>query len=200
MFDNISTFLIAVLFLVGCFGCNPEDQRQSYIKTIESARGAVPTALQIETFFPDTKHSITHYGIGNASTNTWHSVVYLYGRYRFHMNVQVKVDYENNTVEQIGQPKFMMYEYSKAYDVYGDGIVYGADVGTQSEFSLQQWNIILQNDGDFSSIGINLEKEKPIKDFDKFAAISHRDLIHVKLKSRTRAEEADEGSDNVSGK
>jgi hypothetical protein len=175
-----TTALFLGLVLICSFGCRPFNQDE-YIKTIKSARTAIPAALQIEKTFDEVDHTITHFGFRNESTNQWNTTAYFGGRYRLHMTVDVEIDYANNTVNPLGQPEFRLYEYSRIYDASEGRKIYGGSIGKQIEFTIEDWQKVFENHGDFTIIGVTVLRDQPLKDFEKFVAGVRSHRIPVSL-------------------
>jgi hypothetical protein len=179
---NAKAYFLGFTVLICGSGCQSFNQDE-YVRTVKSARSAIPVALQIETTFDEVDHTITHYGFRNQRSNQWNTNAYFGGRYQIHMTVDVEIDYSNFTVRQLGEPEFRLYEYSKIYDPYGDKEVYGGTVGRQIEFSVEDWQKVFESKGDFSVIGVALLQNVPLKDFDRFVAGWRRDIIPIRLSS-----------------
>lgn len=172
------TYCIIVL-AISMNGCG--NGNNDYFKTISSAKTGVPYALQMEDMFSQHEHFIVHYG-DNANPMVWKTIVWFGNRYRLSMSIKVNVDYSANSVKSVGDPDFVLHEISKVI-VKSDGGVeahYGG-VSNQIEFGLAEWNTLLENDGDFSSIGVSIT-DVPIPDFQKHADAIRRDIPHVSLR------------------
>ena len=83
-----------------------------YFATHHSAKTRLPVAVEFESLFPgETDHFVTQYGFNRYvgdRTNTWNSEAYFAGRYSLTMQVEVVVDYKDNSVMRAGTPKFYL--------------------------------------------------------------------------------------------
>lgn len=178
---------VGLAVLISGSGCQPIDQ-DDYVKTVKSARNAIPSALEIDSTFDEVDHTITHFGFRNEPTNQWNTTAYFGGRYRLHMTVDVEIDYANCAVRQLGKPEFRLYEYSKIFDSSKGKGIYGGDVGRQIDISLEDWKKVFENQGDFSVIGVAIMHDKPLKDFEKFVAGVRSHRIAIRLSTRASSE------------
>lgn len=152
-----------------------------YLATVESAATRLPVAVEFEELFPgQTDHFITHYGLnrhGGDRTNTWNSEAYFDGRYSLTMQVEVVVDYENNTVTPAGEPKFYLIEYRRVKD-NRDG-TYNASSGEGAIFGEKEWREIYRNGGDFSVVDLPIRQDDPIPNMTGFVEGMRRPRIPV---------------------
>jgi hypothetical protein len=159
-------------------GCGSKSN--DYLKTISSAKAGVPYAAQMERLFGDADHFILHYG-HDENPMKWNTVVWFDDKYILTMIIRVNVNYSANTVMAVGDPEFILHEITKI-DIKSDGRVeahYGGQAN-HSEFDLDEWNTIYLNGGDFSKIGICIEKV-PVPGFKDYLLSFRKDRIHVSL-------------------
>lgn len=170
--------VIAIALLIGFYvsiwvryASSPND----YLATCKSAATRLPIAVEFEELFPgQTDHFITHYGFnrhGGDPTNTWNSEAYFAGRYSLTMQVEVVVDYENNTVTPAGEPTFYLLEITS---FNGRNAKYQ---GAQESFGLKEWQKIYDDGGEFSAVGLKIQKNAPIPNFDQLVEMVRRPRI-----------------------
>lgn len=170
------------------YASSPND----YLATVESAATRLPIAVEFEELFPgQTDHFITHYGFnryGGDRTNTWNSQAHFADRYSLTMQVEVVVDYENNTVTPAGEPKFYVIEYYEIDDK-GDG-GYSGSTRSAGIFGEDEWRKIYDSGGNFSVIGVNIDQDTPVPNFGPLVKAWRRSRIPVSLlDNKPRADE-----------
>lgn len=172
-----------LFILAGClsmFGCRPITTHSDYIQIHESARTALPLAVQIEELFGDADHFITHFGF-DRKPKVWNTEVYFGGRYSLTMQVDVAIDYSANTLKQVGTPTFYLVEYTEVETSPTGGL--GASSREPKGgriFSAAKWKKVFKSDGDFSKIGITILKD-PVPRFDEFVAAKRRPRRPISL-------------------
>lgn len=150
--------------------------KKGYIETVVSGIEQIPAARQMEKLIGDSDHFITHFGFGDQPL-TWNTEVWFHPRYRLSMKTKVMVDYESNkVVEVVGEPNFYMREIDTITPI--DHGRHHAKVGTNWNFGLDEWEKVVEADGDFSVIGIELS-DKPLPYFDEFVANVRKPRISI---------------------
>jgi hypothetical protein len=156
---------------------------ESYLATHRSAATKLPIAVHFETLFPgQTDHFITHFGFnrwGGDRTNIWNSEAYFAGRYSLTMQIPVIVDYKKETITPAGDPTFYLKEITRC-----DGTAAWYTGGIQKTFGKDEWQTIYESDGDFSAIGVNIQRNAPVQNFDAFAQAIRSPRIPVTLSER----------------
>jgi hypothetical protein len=168
--------LVAVLasgWLTGCgwypHYSNEIDER----KAVKSGYTQLPEARQIDELIGEADHFIS--GPKNtASGLEWCTDVYFGGRYELGMRVDVEVDAATSKVTRfIGRPKFYLHEVGSV-DILPDGRT-SVSYRSQHEFGADDWAKIVKAHGDFSAIGIQLDRDHPIANFESYVAqLPHR--------------------------
>lgn len=168
------------------FGCGASGgmvratrNRDDYIATVRSAKDALPIAMQMEEFFPVADHFITEYAMFDSKPKTWNTEVFFGGRYTLTMQVDVYIDYKTNRiVNVVGEPKFWLVG-TESVKVLPDGRAYhvGGDGG---EFGADEWKKVRDAKGDFSVIGIKINRE-PAENFEEYVRQTRAPRIAVSL-------------------
>jgi hypothetical protein len=114
---SLGTLLVAVAAQALITGCGPNwpvknRSLSDYKAVMQSARTALPVAVEIEELYPNADHFITHFGF-NARPKKWNTVTTIGDRYQLHMVVEVSINYEKRTLKQLGDPTFSIIEYTK---------------------------------------------------------------------------------------
>lgn len=153
---------------------------EGYKEAVRSGRRQIPETNQIEELFGNSDHFIGHHG-DRSLGNDWSTVAYFYDRYVLTMKVDVKVPYSFDKVETIlSEPRFTLNEVEKV-TFHSGGDVVGASFGAQHRFSLKDWKKLYEANGDFSVIGIDVKKDRPVKDFGKYVVGKRDDRIQVEF-------------------
>ena len=169
-------------FLLCCIlmsGCGPS--KDSYVKTVKSGIKIIPHVDQITALFTNAPidHLITEFGFDIKKPVVWNTIVYFDGRYVLTYQVDVRVDYKDDTVVGItSKPKFYLWEVTDVFDKTTDhvGAKYSRGGG---EFGETEWNKVFAAKGDFSVIGIAINTNSPVPGFDEYVRQWRADRIHV---------------------
>jgi hypothetical protein len=94
------------------------------------------------------------------------------------MQVDVHVDYDKNQIEVVGEPVFYLVE-AESIDVFDDGRTHG-HMGRNFTMTKEDWKKVHENEGDFSSIGIKLNRDV-VAGFDAYVASWRRPRIPISL-------------------
>ena len=163
---------IAILFMsIGVISCSDINfTPENYKKAIQSGLDTIPEARQIEELLGDSDHFISYHGSRSVG-NDWNTKVFFEGRYVLTMQVPVKMGYQFNKVLKVREePKFYLSEIEEV-EYYGPknesiGVSYRSS--GQRDFTAAEWAKVYKAGGDFSVIGVNLKRNQPVKDFEKF--------------------------------
>jgi hypothetical protein len=175
---RIVLVMVALMFTIDVGGCGAGDgwERQ-YVEIHQSARLAIPAAVEMESLYGAADHFITYYGMKTSGTNTWNTDVFFGGRYRMQMQVPVRVNYSKQTLIVDGEPTFYLFEYTEV-DLEG-----AASVGKNFRFSQDEWEKVCKAKGDLTVIGIVLNPN-PVVNFDKLVEAYRRPRIPISLIDR----------------
>jgi len=138
--------------------------------TVRSGRSTIPQVQQIETLFGPGDHFIAGGGDrflpgGANGISQWSTDVYFAGRYHLVMWVEIEVDRRNSEVSRvIGAPKFQIHEVEWV-DMSGGTPSISYRGSAQRDFSAADWGKVVEANGDFSVIGIQLRNDAPIQNF-----------------------------------
>lgn len=150
-----------------------------YVQTVESAATNVPVALEMERLFGDADHFISHYGFDDEPKQ-WNTEVFFGNRYILTMQIMVAVDYSRNTVSQIGDPTFYLFE-CETITIEPEGTLHVRfNPHGQVTFSGEQWNSMFESGGDFAGIGVKLNPA-PVENFDRYVAGKRAPRVFVRL-------------------
>jgi hypothetical protein len=171
--------LIAMIAMLSAAGCQKPLDVADYRQTVESARHSIPVAVEMETLFGNASHGITNYGRGfPADSQVWRTEAYFGNRYAVHMQVDVQVNYDANTVQTVGEPTFGIVEF-KEIKFLPDG---RGDVrsGENKLFSLAEWQRLYESGGDLSVIGLRVNSN-PTPGFERFVADIRANELNISL-------------------
>ena len=157
----------------------PTFTMQEYVATHRSAIQGLPIAVEFERIFPGkTDHFITHAFNRPAPEppmNIWNSEAHFGGRYCLTMQVEVRVDYENQKITRAGDPTFYLVEN---YDLKPDLSYSGRGVAT---FTEAEWRKVYESGGDFSAIGVELEDRDPEAFWDQMVNAVRQRQVPITL-------------------
>lgn len=156
---------------------------RAYHETLLSAKTALPIAAEIESHFGGASHFITEYGFPKDGLNSWNTLVYFGDRYRLHMCVDVRVDRQSNSITQVGEPVFYLWEIeSVQIDRLegGDIPAVGWNVGFHTEFSEREWKRVREALGDFAVIGVKVNPN-PVANFDVIVEDEQKRRVPISL-------------------
>ena len=151
---------------------------ERYRRAVKSGFKKIPEAKQIEDLLGEADHFISY--SGPSVPQDWNTVVYFGGRYELAMQVVVETLFDFSEVTKVkGEPKFYFYEVSRV-ERYPHG-QWGADYNAASErhFGRAEWQRVVAAKGDFSVIGIRLNRGPPVADFDHFVRAFRKDIVRV---------------------
>ena len=154
---NVKMAVQAVICVV-IAGCSKAD-KASYGLALAEARQTIPFAAQFDALFPDCIAVLERY-TGQTGPTELNMATSLHERYVFSMEILVTLDKTRRRVIKHGQPIFQIVEIE---EIDGRSILY--DSSFQKGFSLDQWKILVDSNGDFKSIGIELEQNSSIPGF-----------------------------------
>jgi hypothetical protein len=135
---------------------------------IRSGCDKIPQVRQIDRILGNAVHRVSS-RMGHdqvVGRYEWSSEVYFGGRYELVMWVDVEVDQRSSEISTIlDAPKFRLLEVGRVdlSSERGPSISYQG----QREFNAAEWERVVEADGDFSVIGIEINNSQPIANFDE---------------------------------
>lgn len=181
-------YLFGISVAIGCGGRRELSVTlDDYAAVHESARSGLPIAVQFEELFAgETDHFITHFGLTRnrgAEELKWNSLALFGGRYNLQMEIPVLVDYDSKRVTRAGNPVFGLREYTHVGD---DAGLISSNSRTLAIFGEAEWKKIYKSGGDFSVIGVKINRGAPLPGFEKLVQAATRPLVPVTLLSEDR--------------
>lgn len=159
--------IIAGVFFFIC-GCIGRHDREGHAKVVEFGEMHNDRVKQF-VHLPESEnhyHFITYFD-GYGGSPIWNSFAKMHGRYK----IKMKFDIEINRRARTFEPKSPVTVYIS--EVTGvrlpsSGTGYGScDYGEGFTLSSDDWDTVMKNNGDFSSVGVILKKDAPIENFDR---------------------------------
>jgi hypothetical protein len=123
----------------------------------------IPYAKEFNELFPDLEYGIGYY-TGEAGPPHWGCKVGLYGRYVLSMSLKIRFDKTRTKITGFDDPEFFIMEIQRVYDDNGTAHVEVSE--NQKRFGKEEWMKIVENNGDLSSLGIPIIKDRPLPNFD----------------------------------
>lgn len=133
--------------------------RDVRVRSVESARLILPAAGQIEQVFPATDHFLDNFiftGEDSDFQKTLVTEAYFDDRYQLTMRADVELDRDDKTITKLrSEPSFVLKELESVA-----GLPLRADPIWRSEhrFDLEAWSKVYAAKGDFSVLGITIDK------------------------------------------
>ena len=147
----------------------------------------IPQARQIDELVGRADHSVMNEGDDTEEgvKEEWISEVYFNGRYELVMTVDIRVDRRTSSVSKvIGTPSFHLHEIESVEMLSGGRASISYRESAQRDFSSAEWQRVVEAKGDFSVIGIQIQKAPPIDNFDALVQETKR---RARLNSRYEA-------------
>jgi len=179
--------------------------REARERAVRSAKPFLPVAAEIERMFPtadkeepfpSTNHFLDTFvftGKESDFQKTFITEAYFGERYQLMMRCDVELDKENRTVTRLrGEPIFTLREFGP-----GTGVI---DKPThvnwrrEHRFTLDDWNKVVAAKGDFSAIGIEIDKSR-VSDSDSegtWRYVSYQNRFRDRVSLLDGAESGDE--------
>jgi hypothetical protein len=136
----------------------------SQVQLVRSGYGSITEARQIDDLFGPAWHSVSNYQQPDLAD--WQTKALFAGKYQLNMLVRVRVDRHSGAVEGIGKPHFWLREIEEIKS--SREVSYNTD--QEHEFGAEQWREVVKAHGDFSVIGIHLDRSHPAPGFDRYRA------------------------------
>jgi hypothetical protein len=154
-------------FLLECAYCVAlsYDRWPSQERMVPSGYQMIPEAKQIDKLFGPAWHELSNYEYPDIAE--WQTDAFFGGRYELEMSVKVRIDRHSGKVTNVlGEPHFILLEIREIKDLREVGY----DGNHQREFGADEWRRIVNANGDFNAIGIQLNQNRPLADFEKYRA------------------------------
>ena len=154
--------LIGICLIVAFILAQTSPPREAYSKALASGLTKIPAAREFRDLFADSRCEYSYY-TGQYGSPTLTCKTLLHQRYVFAVQVNVKFDDTRTKVVSYAEPVFDLWEVESVQIIDGGGghIRYGE---LQRKFGAQEWKKIREGKGDFSVVGVNLAKGKPVSD------------------------------------
>jgi hypothetical protein len=161
--------LVAIIACTSGYIANLDER-----KAVKSGYSKIPQAKQIDELIGEADHFISGYKNTDPGLE-WCTDVYFAGRYELGMRVDVEVNRSSEVTKVIGEPKFYLSEVARVDVGPGDGVSVAYQPSGHREFGAADWEKVVKAKGDFSVIGIKLNRSSPVPNFDKYVKkLPHR--------------------------
>jgi hypothetical protein len=166
--------LLAAAFILGGVilfsSCEQPVDEASVITAMKNYNLAIQSGVhgssycgEFNRLFPGAQNLISYYS-GAVGPSSWSSAAGLYGRYVLKMVLAIQLDAARTNIVSTGSPTFYLYEFEKVtFRADGAPIIEGRQMTT---FSADGWRHLVEAKGDFGSLGIMLETNKPVQGFE----------------------------------
>lgn len=164
-------YAVNILIIPGCSDIDFDKNR--YREAVRDGFTKIPQACQVEELFGEADHFISYSGSRDVRQD-WNTEVFFLERYSLTMQVEVKVNREFSRITSVvGEPMFYLTEFESI-----DGST--AKFGRSHDFTLADWNRVVDADGDLSVIGIAIKKDAPVADFERYVKQYRASRIEVR--------------------
>ena len=163
-------FVLCFMFVGACRNShfmNSSDikkEDEAYNACLQAGLKNIEIVKEFHEIYPTTFDYISYFS-GTNAPQVWNSEVGLYQHYILMLQLNVKIDRSTLTIETLGQPVFFLDEITNVTENSGGS--YKIQNGQSHSFSQAEWSKIYRVHGNLSVIGINLETNRPVTDFDK---------------------------------
>ena len=153
---------IHCLVLAACDISNPAAQAAAEANGVSG----IPEVKQFAALFRGADHFISRYS-GSHGPIVWNSQVGLHGRYIVSLTFPIEFDATRTHPRRTGPATFFLREVSEVR-TRADGTVAEVSYTTrQLKFGIEEWERVIKSGGDWSVLGFQVIKDKPIEHFEK---------------------------------
>jgi hypothetical protein len=145
------------------------------------------------TIYPDSV--VRYLSFAGADFPSLSVTTTLHDRYEFRMDVPVKYSDDHLRIVGYGEPECHLMEVASVSprDDGKGGIELGGTNGgnLQKHFGIKEWGALVESKGDFSVLGYEIEKGKPVPNFN--LVIKHLKSLERRIANQKSEREADTG-------
>ncbi len=114
--------------------------------------------------FPNAVNGISYF-TGVVGDPQWNSKASLYRRYVLKMQLNIKLDSTRTKIISTGPPILYLYEFTDiTFRSNGTPKIQGRQLATLSP---DDWRRVFEAHGDFQALGITIETNKPVENFEQ---------------------------------
>ena len=139
---------------------------EDYKKALENGLLIIPIAREFQKLFPKALNSYT-YWTGELGPTTLNCSTALYNRDELTLQVKASLDKTRTKVIGYSKPEFYLLELEDII-FRPDGTTSISPGDLQKRFGPKEWNKLYEAGGDFSVLGIELVKDKPVPNFEEY--------------------------------
>jgi hypothetical protein len=152
-------------------------------------RSKIPFLKDFLTLYPDSV--VRYLSFAGADFPSLSVTTTLHDRYEFNMRVPVQYSDDDSSIVGYGEPECHLMEVASVSprDDGAGGIEMGGTSGgdLQKHFGIKEWGALVESKGDFSVLGYEIKKGKPVPNFNLV-------IKHLKsLERRIANQEAESG-------
>ncbi|MDA7951518.1 MAG: hypothetical protein MPJ24_08525 [Pirellulaceae bacterium] len=160
-------FQASLIFLCLLTGCGRHDA-VGYKKSVLYGEKTSKLVKDFKNISGENEvtNRISYYD-GYGGSPTWNSKTKLHGRYIFTMRFPITINRWTKEFVRSGDPGFYIHEVIEVEFSKPDKYASRTRYGKQFIFSMDEWNKLVEKNGDFSEINIDLITDSPIDNFDR---------------------------------
>jgi hypothetical protein len=161
----------AALALVSCNKADRSTQLNETTKTnmsdydfaIQSGVHGDSYPGEFNQLFPNAVNGISYY-TGVVGNPQWNSKAHLFRRYVLKMQLNITLDSTRTKIVSTGPPSLYLYEFTAiTFRSNGTPKIQGRQLATLSS---DNWRRLFAAHGDFQTLGITIETNKPVENFE----------------------------------
>ena len=156
-FSSLTTVCLLVWALVGCH------RQVNYNSVLTSGSQKVTEAVTFRALFPNTHEFLTYFD-GYYGEPQWNSKALLHGRYVLTLQCKIGVDFSRSAVTNYQTPRVFLTEIVSLERLPSGQI--SATHGTNIAFNIDQWKQLVESNGNFQSLGVNLSTNSPVDELE----------------------------------
>ena len=157
--------LVTIPLIVALTLAQTQSHAEAYARALASGLEVIPAAREFRDLFAGSRCDFSYY-TGVYGTPTLNCKTLLHRRYVLTLRAEVKFDETGTKVVDYGEPAFHLKEV-ESVEVMGDGRVRMRYGELQREFGAEGWAKVLGGRGEFSVIGVELAKGRPVSGIDE---------------------------------
>ena len=125
----------------------------------------VPHVSEFARLFPESETGISYYS-GHYGQRTWHATSILHGRYKLSMHIELELNRLATKVISWSDTECYLHDIASVTILDDERVRTEAD-DQYLRFSLDEWNLLVDSNGDFGVIGYEVVTNQPIPNVDK---------------------------------
>ena len=157
-------FAIAFVLLFCMFGC--ESKQARYDRILSESQAQIAVVQQYQKTFPDA-HQLLMYSTGEYGQTTWWGVLGFYGRYTLTIHIPLHIDGAGKVIGY-EETEFYINQIDQIDRTSGGGFSVKMNSAPIPEFNSDDWELLIQNDGELLAVYPEVDDTAPVPLFDEY--------------------------------